>query len=111
MFNVYPYTPASAVIEQIRPDREQSQFMRKNHADHWKVQPKMNSHLHALEEHVRSVNSRRLEEALKAEQIRLASKYQVRGMNRIISNIRSGLGLFLIDAGKRIAAKPATGAA
>lgn len=111
MFSVYPYSPATAVIHQTRIENDRMQSIPINNASNQKEMPEMNSYLHVLEEHVRVVNSQRLVDALEAEQIRLARANQPTGLSKVIANIRSSVGSFLISTGKRMAAEPATGAA
>lgn len=111
VFNVYPYSPVSTVMQQTRLDGDRIHLARIKYAGNGKDHMTMNSYLHALEAHVRAVNSRRLEEALKVEQIRLALANQPRGVNRIIASVRSFVGEILINAGKRMVAEPAARAA
>jgi hypothetical protein len=111
MFSVYPYSPTTAMIHQTRLETDRVRSIHVNNASNQKEMPEMNSYLHVLEEHVRVVNSQRLVDALKAEQIRLARANQPSGLSKIIANIRSFVGSLLISTGKRMAAEPATGAA
>jgi hypothetical protein len=73
----------------------------------WKEPSHMQSTLHTLEAHVQAVTTRRLQEALRAEQIRHATANEPRGIPRIITNIRVAVGMSLIAFGERLRSEPA----
>lgn len=66
----------------------------------------MQSTLHTLEAHVLAVNTNRLQDALRAEQIRLATMNEPRGISRTISNVRVATGMALVALGERLRSQP-----
>jgi len=108
VFITYPYSPAEAVIRQTGLDHERKQFIRINNVQDRKDSATMHSQFHVLEEHVRAVNTRRLQEALAAEQLRLARRNQPERHNRLFASLRAFTGTLLVRAGERMIGQPAT---
>lgn len=71
----------------------------------------MYTHLHGLEPHVRAAQSRRLDEALKIEQLRQAKGTRQNRLATVVSNLRFAIGTLLITTGERIRREPTRSAA
>lgn len=108
MFNVYPYSPAHAALAQIANEEARNSLDCINRHPPQKDSATMHPALHSLEEHVRVINANRLQEALRAEQLRLAKGRQTGSISRTITNMRIATATALISAGQRLASRQST---
>lgn len=102
MFNVYPYSAASALMPQTDHTNSRNKRSRINKDDPWKEMSTMNSNIDLLEAHVRAVNTRRMQEALVAQQLRLSQHNRPGFVSKIIANVRLSTAMILIAAGERL---------
>ena len=67
----------------------------------------MHLHLHGLDSHVQHVTTQRLNDALVAEQRRLARGERQGRLGMAVKSLRVAIGVMLITAGERLRREPA----
>lgn len=100
MYNVYPHSAAYGMIEAHRSIDRVSSRTRINHESIWKDTHSMHTPIHVLDAHVQAVNTNRLNDARRAEMIRLAKGQQPTAMRRFIATCRQATGGTLISLGQ-----------
>ena len=107
MYNVYPYSGASGMIEAQGAIDRISSLTCINTGQTRKEPRTMYTPLLVLDEHVRAVNTNRLQQARHAELLRLAQQGRQGPMNRFTANLRRSSGKMLVSAGQWLQRTPA----
>jgi hypothetical protein len=110
MYLTWPYTHAFRRIR-IEPAPQRGQpGIRLTKTKHYEGLP-MYTYTHGLEPHVQATTERRLGEARKSEQIRIARAGRPGRFALVASSIRASVGALLISTGERLHQEPARSAA
>jgi hypothetical protein len=106
LFNVYPYSGAYGIVEELHIANRVNSLTRINNERSWKEHHTMQSHIHVLDAHVQAVTTRRLLEARRAELIRLAGLRPENMLARLVSRIRTATGRALVSTGQWLQREP-----
>lgn len=101
------FTSAYATFEQFAVAKRVNSLDRINNGTYKGETPAMNSTMGSIEAHMQYVTTRQLENALHAEQLRLAKANRPGAMSTIVSNMRTSIGMVLIAIGERLQAEQA----
>jgi hypothetical protein len=91
-----------AVLEVQRVTDRIDSLTRINNELQQREMPTMSTSLGNIDAHMQYVQTKQLQDALHAEQIRLATANRSGRMPKIVSNIRTSLGTMLIMFGERL---------
>lgn len=111
MFNVYPYSAAYGIVEELRIANRVNSRTRINNEPYRKEPHTMQTPLLVLDAHVQAVNTNRLQEARRAELIRLSRQQQPSQVMRLISTLRQTSGQALVSFGTWLQREPVNAAA
>lgn len=111
MFNVYPYSGAYGIVEELRTTQRVNSRTRINNQPAWKDSHTMQTPLLVLDAHIQAVNTNRLQQARLAELVRLAQQGQSTTVSRIIATIRRSTGSTLVSIGQWLQRENVTQAA
>lgn len=108
MFNVYPYSAAYGIVEEILTANRVNSRARINNEPYRKDTPAMQAPLIVLDAHIQAVNTNRLQQARHAKLVRLARQDQPTVITRVIAAFRRTSGRTLVSIGQRLQNVPAT---
>ena len=106
MFNVYPYSAAYGIVEELRTAYRVNSRTRINNDATWKDPHTMHTPLFVLDAHIQAVSTNRLEQARRAELIRIARANRPSAIGRLISMLRRVSGDSLVAIGRKLQPEP-----
>jgi hypothetical protein len=106
MYNAYPFVPS---WDTARPEPGADAHRQANRMDvqrHHEEYKRMNTVLYGYEQHVQNINAQRQQDAMMAEQIRLATGDRESRLAKAARGVRVAIGGMFIAAGERIRPEP-----
>jgi hypothetical protein len=110
LFNVHPYSGAYGIVEELNIANRVDSLTRINNESYRKDTRTMQTPLLVLDAHIQAVNTNRLQQARRAELIRLARQQRPSQITRFIASIRRTSGRSLVSLGQWLQREPVTAA-
>jgi hypothetical protein len=110
LFNVHPYSGAYGIVEELNIANRVDSLTRINNESYRKDTRTMQTPLLVLDAHIQAVNTNRLQQARRAELIRLARQQRPSQITRFIASMRRTSGRSLVSLGQWLQREPVTAA-